>query len=145
MAGEAQQIQAKVYVPGKGPGSKLQRQLTLEMISEWIRLQGFDEYTTNGLIELAGKYPTQALPSFRKNFNLMIQRVRAQRKKEQNTSIEEPVTEIGQLAEESPMDDWQDERETNGQSKSDSGTDSPRQSDSSETASNGGNGSVIYA
>ncbi len=58
------------------------RQLTLERVSQWIKLQGFDEYTTEGLIAMAAKYPTQALPSFRKNFNLMIQRVRAQRKKE---------------------------------------------------------------
>lgn len=58
------------------------RQLTLERVSQWIKLQGFDEYTTEGLIAMAAKYPTQALPSFRKNFNLMIQRVRAQRKNE---------------------------------------------------------------
>jgi len=144
MAGEAQQIQAKVYVPGKGPGSKVQRPLTLEMISEWIRLQGFDEYTTNGLIELAGKYPTQALPSFRRNFNLMIQRVRAQRKKEQNLLVaEEPVTEIGELVEPSPMDDWQNEEQINGEGKSDSGGDSQGQRNQDETSS-GGNGSVIY-
>jgi hypothetical protein len=81
MAGEAQQINAKISIPGKTE-SKFQRMLTLEMICDWIRKQGMDEYTTNGLIELASKYPNQALPSFRKNFNLMIQRVRQKRKKE---------------------------------------------------------------
>ena len=82
MAREAQSIKAQVYVPGKEKGRGLQRQLTFQKISEWIRLQGLDNYTTDGLIELAAKYPTQALPNFRKNFNLMIQRVRQQRKKE---------------------------------------------------------------
>jgi hypothetical protein len=78
---EPTSIKASVYIPGKAK-SKLQRQLTLEIISGWIKLQGFDEYTTNGLIELASRYPTQALPSFRRNFNLMIERVRAKRKAE---------------------------------------------------------------
>jgi hypothetical protein len=54
------------------------------VITNWIKIQGLDEYTTNGLIELASKYPTQALPSFRRNFNLMIERVRTKRQKEQN-------------------------------------------------------------
>lgn len=93
MAGEAQSIKAQIYVPGKEKGRGLQRQLTFEKISEWIRLQGLDEYTTEGLIKLASRYPTQALPSFRKNFNLMIQRVRQQRKKEMG-QLEEPVQEI---------------------------------------------------
>jgi hypothetical protein len=83
---EPTSIKASIYVKGKSKG-KLSRMLTFEMICEWIKLQGFDEYTTNGLIELAAKYPTQALPSFRKNFNLMIERVRAKRKKEQNDLI----------------------------------------------------------
>ena len=82
--GEPSSIKASITMPGakdKKRG-KLQRLLTLEMISQWIRLQGFDDYTTNGLIEMASKYPTQALPMFRKNFNLMIERVRAQRRAE---------------------------------------------------------------
>jgi DNA primase catalytic subunit len=57
--------------------------LTLERIVDYIEKQGLDEYTTKGLIEEASKYPHQALGSFRRNFNLMIQRVRARRKKEQ--------------------------------------------------------------
>ena len=84
------QINAKVSLPStlkdktrKGPN----RLLTFDIISGWIKLQGFDEYTTNGLIELASKYPTNALPSFRKNFNLMIARVRQQRKLEQQGEL----------------------------------------------------------
>jgi hypothetical protein len=78
---EASSIKASVNVPGKS-SSKLQIQLTLEIITNWIKIQGFDEYTTQGLIELAQRYPTQALPSFRKNFNVMIERVRNKRKLE---------------------------------------------------------------
>lgn len=81
---EAQQIQAKVSVPGKETRAPFKPALTLEIICHWIKLQGLDDYTTNGLIALARSYPTQALPSFRKNFNVMIQRVRAKRKAEQN-------------------------------------------------------------
>jgi hypothetical protein len=79
---EATSIKSQVYMPGKGKRGAIRKQLTLEVITSWIKLQGFDEYTTNGLIELACKYPTQALPSFRRNFNLMIERVRAKRKAE---------------------------------------------------------------
>jgi hypothetical protein len=78
---ETSSIKAKVYVPGKS-SSRLQRQLTLDVVIDWIKIQGFDEYTTHGLIELAKGYPTQALPSFRRNFNLMIERVRQKRKQE---------------------------------------------------------------
>jgi hypothetical protein len=59
------------------------KMLTLERLVEYIEKQGLDEYTTKGLIEEASKYPHQALGTFRRNFNLMIQRVRARRKKEQ--------------------------------------------------------------
>jgi len=84
---EGNQIQSKILIPGhlkdktrKGPN----RQLTFEVVSDWIKIQGFDEYTTNGLIGLAAKYPTNALGSFRRNFNLMIARVRQQRREEQH-------------------------------------------------------------
>lgn len=84
MPGEPSSIKTQVFVPGKGESySGPRKLLTLEKICEWIRMQGFDEYTTNGLIEEAGKYPTQALPSFRRNFNLMIARVREKRRSEQ--------------------------------------------------------------
>lgn len=97
---EATSIKASVIMPGKNKG-RLQRLLTFEVISEWIRLQGFDDYTTNGLIELAAKYPTQALPSFRKNFNLMIERVRQKRRREQEpVKPVEPVEEKEQNASE---------------------------------------------
>lgn len=90
---EPTSIKAQVFMPGKKKG-RLQRQLTLDIISDWIKLQGFDEYTTSGLIELASKYPTQALPSFRKNFNLMIERVRAkQRAEQQGQKVQQQVQE----------------------------------------------------
>lgn len=89
---QGNQIQAKITMPGSGRKDKTRkgpnRQLTLEIVSEWIKLQGMDEYTTNGLIELASNYPTNALPSFRKNFNLMIARVRQKRKEEQRNEPE---------------------------------------------------------
>ncbi len=81
--GEPTSINASVYVPGQS-NSRMQGLLTLETITNWIKLQGLDDYTTNGLIDLAKKYPTQALPSFRKNFNLMIERVRLKRRQDQN-------------------------------------------------------------
>lgn len=90
---EASSIRAKVEIPGKGKDSKLQRQLTLGVISDWIRIQGFDEYTTEGLIELASRYPTQALPSFRKNFNIMIDRVRQKRRAETRGEVETDTEE----------------------------------------------------
>ncbi len=79
-------VSAKVHIPGseadktrRGPN----RQLTYDIVCQWIRLQGMDEYTTNGLIEMASKIPTSALHHFRKNFNLMIARVRQARNEEQ--------------------------------------------------------------
>ena len=81
------QIDFKIIIPSNQTVDKgrkpPKRQLTLDMVMGWIKLQGFDEYTTNGLIELASKCPTNALPSFRKNFNLMIARVRQKRQQEQ--------------------------------------------------------------
>ena len=108
MVGEAQSIKTQVFVPGRDKHRKFHRQLTFEIISDWIKMQGLDDYTTNGLIELASRYPTQALPSFRRNFNLMIQRVRQKRRQEQEqpedvveeiVPIEEPVTEEVQATE----------------------------------------------
>ena len=93
MAGEAQSIKAQVTMPGSEGRSGLKPQLTLQMVTEQIRRLGLDQYTEEGLIQLAERYPTQALPTFRKNFNLMIQRVRQQRKKDFG-QLEEEVTEI---------------------------------------------------
>lgn len=86
---ETSSIRAQVYVPGKS-SSRLQRQLTLEVIVSWIKIQGFDDYTTQGLIELAERYPTQALPSFRRNFNIMVERVRQKRKLEMRGQTNSP-------------------------------------------------------
>lgn len=82
--GDSVNVRVKIPAKGRMKGDNiLQRQLTFETICNWIRMYGFDEYTTNGLIELASKYPTQALPSFKRNFNLMLARVRGKRKLEQ--------------------------------------------------------------
>jgi hypothetical protein len=146
MAGEAQQIKTSVFTPGGSSGGYVKRHLTLDRISEWIRLQGFDEYTTNGLIELAERYPTQALPSFRKNFNLMIQRVRQKRKQE----TEQPVDDrpIGELPlGESPAvvvkDDW--EKETQDENQSNEGGDSSEQRSDGEVTGYGDNGLIEHA
>jgi hypothetical protein len=56
--------------------------LTLESVTRWIQRLEFDEYTTKGLIELASNYPSNALPHFKNNINLMVNRVRAKRAKE---------------------------------------------------------------
>lgn len=85
---EPSEIRANICLPGT-KRTVLERPLTLEAISEWIKLQGFDDYTTNGLIELASKYPNQALPSFRKNFSVMVDRVRRKRRKELNGQTHE--------------------------------------------------------
>lgn len=82
-------VNLKVGVKGKDEKS-FKMPLTLDKVSEWIRLQEFDEYTTEGLIALAGRYPTHALPMFRKNFNVMIARVRAQRRREMLEQGETP-------------------------------------------------------
>ncbi len=89
------EIKTEIFIPGQTKQARGMAQypsgrlMTLGVITEWIRLQGLDEYTTQGLIEMAGKYPTQALPHFRRNFNLMIARVRVKRQEEQN----QPTTE----------------------------------------------------
>lgn len=77
------QVNVSVDVKGKDTTpQRFLRPLTLDKVCEWIRRQEFDEYTTNGLIEIASKYPTNALWQFRKHFNLMVGRVRAQRRRE---------------------------------------------------------------
>jgi hypothetical protein len=79
---EATSLAVSVSHDSSRKNQKLSRLLTLERVIEWIERQELDEYTTKGLVEMASKYPSHALPSFRKNFNLMVQRVRAKRKKE---------------------------------------------------------------
>ncbi len=97
---ETSSIKAQVYIPGKS-SSRLQRQLTLETIVNWIKIQGFDDYTTQGLIKLAEGYPTQALPSFRRNFNVMVERVRQKRKIEMRGKTETLTEEAENGKEES--------------------------------------------
>jgi hypothetical protein len=84
------QIEAKVSLPNDARRPRPRRQLTLEMVTEWIKTQHMDEYTTNGLIEMASRYPTNALPSFRRNFQVMIARVRQKRREEQAGTQETP-------------------------------------------------------
>ena len=98
---EGNGIQAKIMIPDTLRGDKddrvgPNRQLTFETISDWIKLQGFDEYTETGLIELASRYPTSALKSFRKNFNLMLARVRENRKREQNQQENDNANDISE-------------------------------------------------
>jgi hypothetical protein len=115
------EIKTEVYIPGKGKQARgvaqypAGRMMTLEVITDWIRLQGLDEYTTNGLIEIAGRYPTQALPHFRRNFNLMIARVRAKRQEEQNPPVDETTED---WATDIPMEDLviAEEENENGES-----------------------------
>ena len=73
----------------EGRPRRLRRLLTLDQVTKWIHAQELDEYTTNGLIDIASRYPTHALPSFRKNIHIMINRVRTQRQKEQQGDINE--------------------------------------------------------
>lgn len=76
---EASHIQVKVSL-GQNDTKNFSKMVTLERVIEWIKRQELDDYTTKGLIEAASKYPTAALSSFHKNFNIMLQRVRAKRK-----------------------------------------------------------------
>lgn len=110
MAGN--EIKTDIFIPGQSKQARgvaqypTGRLMTLQVITEWIKLQGLDEYTTQGLIGIAEKYPTQALPSFRRNFNLMIARVRAKRQEEQNQPInEEPEIQLEDWATDIPMED----------------------------------------
>jgi hypothetical protein len=86
---EASSMNFSVSVPGKGK-TNIGRMFTLERLVEWIKAQELDEHTTKSLIALASRYPSHALPLFKKNFNLMLQRARAMRK----SDSEEPITKI---------------------------------------------------
>lgn len=132
---EASSMNFSVYVPGKGK-THIGRMVTLERLIEWIKSQEFDEHTTKSLIYLASRYPSHALPLFKKNFNLMLQRARAMRQADSEENItpiqHEPVVEtfsslddglnqswkgqknekeksINEENDESVADDWQDE------------------------------------
>jgi len=93
---EPTKMNVSVTMESHGRKTKVARMLTLDVIIKWIERQELDEYTTKGLIDLASKYPTQALPSFRRNFNLMLQRVRAKRKLEQRGVIDEQPEQVAE-------------------------------------------------
>lgn len=81
---EPSSVNFSVNIPGQGQRSRISRILTLDRLIEWIRSHEFDEHTTETLIAMASRYPYEALPLFKKNFNLMLQRARATRKKDEN-------------------------------------------------------------
>ncbi len=102
---EASEINISIST-GDNSSSKFSRMVTLERVIAWINRQGLDDFTTKGLIEAASRYPTTALPSFRKNFNLMLQRVRAKRKKEQGEeTFEKNNIEITPIKENISLDE----------------------------------------
>jgi len=94
---EAASMNFSVTIPGKSRSPRIARMLTLERLIEWIKSQDLDEHTTKSLIYLASRYPSHALPLFKKNFNLMLQRARAMRKADSTGPVEkkeaEPVAE----------------------------------------------------
>lgn len=79
---EVSSMKFSIQVPGASSGSSISRLTTLESVISWIKSHQLDDYTTKGLIVLASRYPNNALPLFKKNFHVMLQRVRANRKKE---------------------------------------------------------------
>ena len=94
---EASSMSVSLNIPNDRK-SKLSRMLTLERLIEWINAQELDEFTTKGLIDIAKRYPSHALPTFKKNFNIMLQRVRSQRKAED-------VAPVVEIVEETPSDE----------------------------------------
>jgi hypothetical protein len=106
---------------------KANRVVTHERVAEWIRRQGLDQLTTEDLIELSSRYPVGALASFKKNFHLMIQRVRATQRKEKTgvpnndkkSQCEEPRKniQVSSLDDLASFDFGQAQQETPDQSK----------------------------
>lgn len=81
----AERLDVKISLPGEdGRPRRPGRLLTLEQVLSWIKLQELDDYTYQGLEKIISKYPTHALSSIKKNFGLLLNRVRAQRKKDDN-------------------------------------------------------------
>jgi hypothetical protein len=80
---EPTRLSIRVSAESHGRKTHISRLFTLDVLISWIRRLELDDYTISGLIALASKYPAAALPSFRKNINLMIHRVRLQRQKDQ--------------------------------------------------------------
>ena len=80
---EPSKLSIQVTSESCGRKTVIRRLFTLDALCDWIRNLELDDYTINGLIQLASRYPDAALPSFKKNINLMIQRVRAKKQKDQ--------------------------------------------------------------
>lgn len=91
---EASHFDVKITTGSQSNKGIFNRVLTLELVIGWINNQGLDEYTTKGLIEMVSRYPTAALPAFKRNFNLMLQRVRAKRKQEDAVNQVEEIKEL---------------------------------------------------
>ena len=101
MAGEANKMNFRVTLPGDDEKTHNQRNtarpmITLDKVVSWVRSLDLDEYTTNGLIKLAEGYPYGSLPMFRKNFDVMLARVRQTRLQEEiknSEKVEEVLKE----------------------------------------------------
>lgn len=108
-------------------------QLTLDRVIRWIKSQELDEYTTQGLIELASKYPTHALPMFRRNFAVMLSRVRAKKAKEEGPIV--------QSRKETNEEDWQKTSQNQivnqGPGKEDRDVEKARSADSDQSPGSG--------
>lgn len=101
---EPTKMNISVTSESHGRKSRVTRALTLDKVIEWIKShEDFDDFTINGLIEIASKYPNTALPSFRKNFNIMLARVRQKRSAEQG-EVNVPKKESHKSSEFVPAD-----------------------------------------
>jgi hypothetical protein len=83
---EASKLNISISAGQEGRPKRIIKQVTLARVIQWIESHGHDEYTTKGLVELASRYPTAALPSFQKNYQILLNRVRAKRNQEQGGS-----------------------------------------------------------
>ncbi len=99
--------QLKISVGVAGEDSRKSRiapLLTLERVVQWIKSHNFDQKTEEGLIELAANYPNAALPSFRRNFNVMLNRVRVKNSLEINRQITDPKTKLEKVDLKAPVE-----------------------------------------
>ena len=123
---EAASMNFSVTIPGKSRSPRIARMLTLERLIEWIKSQDLDEHTTKSLIYLASRYPSHALPLFKKNFNLMLQRARAMRKADSTGPVEkkeaeaEPVTETFESLDAGLNQTWKEPKNAKESHKEDS-------------------------
>lgn len=68
----------RINLAGSRPGSSLQPMLTLEALKAWIDTQQVEERVKEILKGMASRYPNQALPSFKKNYNVLLDRAKRQ-------------------------------------------------------------------